>query len=269
MKPETIYKPILAGFILLALLACNWTFTADFPTPTSLPPTATATVPPSPVPPVLQVTLSSVSIYEDNENPSYEIKAEVPTFQGDMDPRVVAFNTTMMNLVNAEIDTFKKNISELPPAAEDVSPGSFFEVTYALILQSSNLWSFKFDFSGYVAGAAHPYLYSLTVNYDLGQGRQLTLSDLFLPNSNYLEVISKYSITELGKRNLGFEIFSEGAAPTLENYRNWNITNEGLMITFDTYQVGPGAAGPQLVIVPYSELQAVIHPEGPLAEVIP
>ena len=36
------------------------------------------------------------------------------------------------------------------------------------------------------------------------------------------------------------------------------------MITFDTYQVGPGAAGPQQVNVPYSVVTAVTNPQGPL-----
>jgi hypothetical protein len=184
-----------------------------------------------------------------------------------MNARVVNFNTAMTNLANAEIDTFKKNVTEL--ADTSVSPKSFLEGKYSLILQSGDLWSFKFDFSVYIAGAAHPYSYSLTVNYDLGQGRQLALADLFLPNSNYLEAISNYCINELNKRQIGFDILSEGAAPMPENYRNWNITNEGLMITFDQAQVTASAAGPQTVIVPYGELGAVINPQGPLAGIVP
>lgn len=267
MKPENIYKLILTGCILLAVLACNLTFTNEFPTLTALAPTATAAILSSPLPPTQQVILSSVLIQEDNPNPSYQIKVEIPTFQGDMDARVVDFNTAMTNLVNAEIDEFKKNVAEL--GDNTVSPNSFFDGKHSLILQSGNLWSFKFDFSVYIAGAAHPYSYSLTVNYDLGQGRQLALGDLFLSKSSYLEVISNYCITELNKREIGFDVLSEGATPTLENYRNWNITNEGLMITFDQYQVVAGAAGSQTVIVPYSELGAVIDPQGPLAGIIP
>ena len=34
------------------------------------------------------------------------------------------------------------------------------------------------------------------------------------------------------------------------------------MITFDTYQVAPGAAGPQIVNVPYDQIQDLINPQG-------
>jgi hypothetical protein len=40
------------------------------------------------------------------------------------------------------------------------------------------------------------------------------------------------------------------------------------MITFDTYQVAPGAAGPQIVLVPYAELGDYIASDRPLGKFI-
>jgi hypothetical protein len=137
-----------------------------------------------------------------------------------------------------------------------------------LISQIGDLWSLKFDFKFYSDGAAHPGLYSITLNYDLGQGRELGLGDLFLPNSAYLEAIANYCVTELSKQPGFDEPWSDGAKPTPENYDNWNITPDGLLITFDMYQVAPGASGPIQVLVPYDQLQAVIDPQGALAGVV-
>jgi hypothetical protein len=50
------------------------------------------------------------------------------------------------------------------------------------------------------------------------------------------------------------------------NYQSWSITRRGLGINFDSYQVGPYAAGPQFVLVPYSTLKDLINPEGPVAQ---
>lgn len=264
MRPSTLYKLILASLTLSVVLACN-ALVPGTATPSLVPPTATTIV--VTLSPTPQLILSSVSIYEDNQAPSYRIKAEIPTLQGSTAFSVVNFNTAMTNLVNDEIDRFKKSTAELP--ADTPSPGSSFDVTYTLVLQRPNFWGFKVDFSGYSAGAAHPYHYSKTVNYDLGLGRQLELSELFLANTDYLTVIAEYCIAELSQRDIGFEGFSDGAAPTPENYRNWNIAPDGLMITFDEYQVASYAAGPQTVIVPYAELKAVIDPGGPLSGLIP
>lgn len=263
MKLENIYKLTLAAFILPVVLACSWAFSAEFPATAA--PAEPATIPPPPTPTRWQVSLSSVSSREENQSPNYQIKANIPALQGGTDARLANFNTAMTNLVNTEINTFKKSVSELPAAAEGVSALSFFDVTYALTFQSGDFWSFKFDFSGYYAGAAHPFEYTATVNYDLGQGRQLALGDLFLPDSNYLEVIANTCITELNQRNLGFDISAPGAAPTPENYDDWNLTPEGVLITFDRGQATAYAAGTQTFILPYSTLQPMIDPQGPLA----
>ena len=60
-------------------------------------------------------------------------------------------------------------------------------------------------------------------------------------------------------------MLKDGAAPTAKNYESWTITKQGLGINFDAYQVGPYAAGPQFVMVPYSALKDLIKPDGPVA----
>src|SRR5262249_43835062 len=128
--------------------------------------------------------------------------------------------------------------------------------------------SIKFQTEGYLAGAAHPYHMVYVLNYDLEHGQDIALSDLFLPNANYLETISNYCAAQLATRDIDFKDFSQGADPKPENYKNWNISSDGLLITFDEYQVAPYSAGPQTVSVPYSELKALIDPNGPLAGIL-
>jgi len=116
----------------------------------------------------------------------------------------------------------------------------------------------------YVNGAAHPGDYSNTLNYDLSIGRYVLLTDIFLPDSNYLETISNYCVNELRKQPYSDSFSLDGASPTFENYRNWNISNEGFIVTFDTYQVAPGAAGQQVIVIPFEQLRSIINPNGPL-----
>jgi hypothetical protein len=266
MKPNNTYKLSAASFILIIILACN----ALVPAPTTpVQPTApiipTGTNLVTSVPLSQQVTLISQPFSETNQTPPFTILSQTPQLAGSDDPRVQAFNQRLNELVQKEVDTFRQSF--LQNIAPPISTGSFLEVTYTLVSQIADIWSIKLDFSFYSDGAAHPGLYSITVNHDLGQGRKLALSDLFLPNSNYLEVISNYSIADLKRQNPDIDdSFLGGTAPTSENYRNWNITTDGLMITFDEYQVAPYAAGPQKVIMPYNELQAVIDPKGPLGK---
>lgn len=253
--------PVFTSLIVLFMLACNATFTFGNPTPPVEPPTqvSTATL----VPLSAQVTLVSQPYIESNQEPAFTITAQTPQLSGSDDPRVLAFNQKLHDLIQGEIDVFRQEFMNAPLV--EVAAGSFLEITHTLAAQYDDIWSFKFVFYFYSNGAAHPGDYSMTLNYDLEQGRELALGDLFLPGSGYLEEISKYCIAELGKQPFFDGPFTTGTEPTAENYRNWNITPEGLMITFDTYQVAPGAAGPQVIVIPYGQLSALIGPQGPLA----
>lgn len=260
----------LSSVVFLVGLACNASFTVSNPTPTAVIPPTASPVPPTKtvVPLSQQVTLVSVPFNETNPGPTfpkYTITTQTPQLTGSDDPRVLAFNQRANDLITKEMDVWRQSFQQLP--ITEFSNGSSLDVKYTLVSQIGDLWSFKFDFSFYSDGAAHPGLNSITLNYELGQGRELALGDLFLPNSNYLEVISNYCIEELRKQPFADVFTTEGAQPNLQNYRNWNITTDGLMITFDAYQVAPGAAGPQTVVVPYNQLKDIIAPQGYLSNV--
>jgi len=253
---------LFIGFILFLVQACGTAPSVSVNT--SLPALPTIT----PIPLSRQVILTSISFKEEGQAPVYTISAQTPKLAGNDDPRVQAFNKKVEELIQNEIEYFRKNILAQATATA-VSAGSFFEATYTVIFQNENIWSLKFDFMGYADGAAHPYHYSMTFNFDLEQGKKLSLDDLFKPDSNYLEAVSSYCIFELSKRDIGFYGgFEHGADPTPENYRNWNITSNGLMITFDEYQVAPYAAGAQIVNVPYEQLQEKIKRQGALSSLI-
>ena len=148
----------------------------------------------------------------------------------------------------------------------DESGGSDLSVSYTVALAQDDLVSVKFDVSNYEAGAAHPNPYSHVLNYDLKNGKQLKLSDLFKPGAKFLQTIATYCIADLKKqqKDLPVDQIEEGAAAKSDNYTNWTITRRGLGITFDAYQVAPYAAGPQFVLVPYSNLKDLINPDGPI-----
>jgi hypothetical protein len=211
------------------------------------------------------LTLTSVPYHEENATPPYTLDAQTPQLAGSDDPPVLDFNTQAAALVQAEIDAFRTSMDSAPNPP--ITGGSFYEITYELKSPWGDLLSLKFNILGYFDGAAHPYHYSITFTYDLSAGRRLELADLFLPGADYLGALSGECVTELSGRDIGFDVL--GADPTPENYQRWNVTVDGLLITFDAYQVAPYAAGPQEVLISYATLAGIIDPDGLLAAFIP
>ena len=250
---------LFIAVLLFFLLACDATLSVGYPTPTISPPTETATS----TPPSLELTLTSIPYTENNIDPPATITAQIPQLLGSDDARVKKFNQATSNLVQSEIETFKTGLTGLPnPPATAIS---MFDARYNVVYQDGDLWSLKFDMNIYVDGAAHPGDISRALNYDFAHSQTINLEELFLADSNYLQVLSKYCSDQLAERDIGFEDLTLGAQPTLENYHNWNISPDGLMITFDRGQVAAYAAPAQIIIIPYHELASLTDPQGPLA----
>lgn len=255
-----INSKTIAAFLLIIILQAACASNAQTETsPTGTPQAATPTARPL----YQSVTLESIPFAETGKAPDYDLKAQTPVLKGSDDPRVAKFNKAAAEVVQKQIDEFRKMLLEMPKTP--IVSGSAFDLQYKLLSPPGNIMSLKFDIFQYADGAAHPFEYSATLNYDLEAGKEISLERLFLPRADYLGSIAGYCKTELNQRDIGFDMFADGAKPTAENYRSWNITADGLMITFDEYQVAAYAAGPQVVVVPYAALKDIVDPRGPLA----
>jgi len=228
------------------------------------------------------VEIVARQIKEKNKKLKYEIAVEYPQLTGSVDPNFEKFNQTVRSLIAKKVADFKK---EMTPSADEPAPdeanetaaeslGSDINISYTVVLAKDDLISIEFTVSSYSAGAAHPNSYTEVVNFDLKNGKVLKLADLFLPGSKYVQTLATYCIQALKKQAkeqgadamLDDDWIQKGAAPELTNYDNWTISKKGLGITFDPYQVGPYAAGPQRVLVPYSALKEIIKPDGPVGQ---
>ena len=216
------------------------------------------------------VELVSKQIKDSDKKLMYEISAQYPQLSGGNNPNFEKFNQAARGFVTTKVSLFKKEmkLEENEEPRPEGSMGSDLTIGYTVVLAQDDLVSIKFDVGTYYQGAAHPNSYSDVINYDLKNGKQLKLADLFKPGAKYLQALSSYSIADLKKqgKDLLPEQIESGAAPKADNYQSWNIGRKGLAINFDAYQVGPYAAGPQFVHVPYSNLKDLINPDGPVGQ---
>jgi hypothetical protein len=219
-------------------------------------------------------------IKEADKKKLYAIDAEYPQIEGD--PRFDKFNREARSLIMKDVAAFKAgqtseesetdNSNSNGNVLADEARTSTLDVGYEVRCATDDLISLEFSEGSYEAGAAHPNSTTTVLNYDVKNGKKITLADLFNPNSKYLSVISVYCIKDLrdqSKKNkdvmLDEEMMKSGASPRADNYRACAITKKGLWVTFDPYQVAPYAAGPQHVLVPYSALKDIIKSDGPVA----
>ncbi len=179
------------------------------------------------------------------------------------------FNQEVYQIYQEEKDDFirlsKENeewrIQNLPEFS------SWLDLHYELGYFSEELISLNFPVEVYIAGMAHPNHFNRVINYDLLESRPFQLKDLFLSEDQVLPIIAAYCEDEL--RSKTELLFEEGVQPNAANFKNWVITEQGLLIVFDPYRVAPGAAGTLKVTVPWEILLDEINPQGPLVRFTP
>ncbi len=252
---------ILGLFILVALLA-GCTALPDTP-PTGIPEQSTPEqgaepeAPPQAMP--AEISLVERAFAEESDQPPYEIDARWPNLAGDA-AFAVTFNAELDQRVDAGLSDFKAVVAERgdSPEFEVLSTLALdYEVTYL----SDGLVSVYLIWDTYIAISAHPFPSSQALNFDAHQGRFINLGDLFAPEADPVSVILDRVEPELLRRDLGT---TAGAAEqALEAREHWNLLPEGLRINFDVYEVGPYAAGPQFVFIPWADLAPYLKADSP------
>ena len=262
----------IIGFVLLPLPACQL-FTGlsptYAPTPTFPPfpqpsPVLTPTIAPTVTPAPPPMIVSRLKL-EDGQN-LYTLKINYPFMERVSDPRFQLFNQEVNKLVNQISQDFKKNIQPILATPDPNFSPSFLIVDFKITNGDKGLISVLFNVGFYMSGAAHPNQYAETLNLDISSGKVLALKDLFKPGADYLKFISDYSFQDLTKQ--GYLEWDSGTAPNEDNFRSWNMTPDGLLFSFDPYQVASYAMGPQSVVIPYLSMKDILNPTGPLTPIL-
>jgi hypothetical protein len=194
-------------------------------------------------------------------NKSYKLDAQKPVFSGFENKDVERhINTQIADKIDDFSFDFKKELSDwsVPDSLDD--PSTLF-ISATTTSMEGRYESVQFSIESFMIGSAHPSSYETALNFDINTGKLISLNDVF--TGDYLTVISKYCKDVLGERFADDydnyeENFGKGSDPQTENYENFLITQNGLVVIFDQYQVAAGVAGEQTVLIPWNKLDSVI-----------
>lgn len=212
------------------------------------------------------------SKHEEDAQLPYSIDYSYPQITGDnLSASAQKFNQLVQDRVNKSVQQFKNYVKADMPHMQtlpDSLKHNTFQLDYTVdVLKPAKqtLISLRLTIEGMQAGRAHPYHTHQSLNFDLSTGKELALKDLFKPRVNYLNVFSKYASDTLNKKLQDKWMIKDGTAPLAKNYEQWNLKKQGILITFEEYQVAPYASGPQEIEIPYGVLKNIIALNAPIA----
>lgn len=208
------------------------------------------------------------------DKPRIVIRTVYPELQSADGEAPDHFNQLVQNIVSEEVDHFKSivvkaaNYQQTLPKSK-IKNDLTVDYSAATVKSGQNLiLSVRFSIQGSATGMAHPYHHYRVINYDLNEERVLELADLFAPDSDYLTKIGDYTRKELLRRLPNKDLIAGGTTPTTQHFKIWNIKSDGLLITFNEYQVAAYVFGPQTIRVPFSILKDIVPADSPIAKCV-
>lgn len=206
---------------------------------------------------------------EQNAEQSYTIDVTYPQIEGENLPaNAKQFNKLISDMANHDVQQFKKYVAAdqvhmktLPPEIRKNSLHMDYDID-VVKPSGKTLISVRLTVEGMQAGRAHPYHNHQVLNYDFSTSKVLALSDLFKAKAKYLNLIATEAKQRLNGKLEDKWMIAEGTKPLAKNFKNWNLENDGIVFTFDEYQVAPYVNGAQEVEIPYTALKAIISPKA-------
>ncbi|MFC1647422.1 DUF3298 and DUF4163 domain-containing protein [Patescibacteria group bacterium] len=188
----------------------------------------------------------------ENED-TYTINVQYPQLNG-----LDELNERLKTMALTEINAFKDQMAdlEIDEEIENEFLGSTLEANYEIYRNDEAVFSVAHEYYVYMSGAAHPYTYTTTLNWD-GE-KEIEWVDIISGDQDIPLILSEMVKAD---ENVVDDWIEEGAGPDAANFDNFTITPDSLVIHFDPYEIAAYAAGPQKVEITFEDLGVLLNPE--------
>lgn len=202
------------------------------------------------------------TIRESSETKALKIDLQYPLIQGLADPPVQdQLNQLFESLAAQAKKTGEQNAADLAPVLiqfpEMQGPSARVQTwfDYRIKYNQNDLLSLVF-LEYQFAGGAHGSTIQSGYTFDLNTGKQQSLADQFLPNVDYISVISKEVKRQIEARGLTDALFEPFTK--IRPDQGYYLTDQGLVVFFQQYEIMPYAAGIQEFTIDYRDLQGML-----------
>lgn len=205
------------------------------------------------------VFLNIIAVIKPVSADSLKIIPVVDTFitknyKDELDGKTIDITIPHINDVNTEINKeISDNASKLIKKfiSADTQYLSLYS-NYTVFLETDSYLSFQIV-SFEATGSSNTTYKNYTI--DKNTGNSIVLNDLFIKESNYLEILTNEVIQQLKQR--GIPYFDE--FNTIKSDHDFYINQDNkLVLTFNKYDIAPGSYGTPQFIIPTQSIQHIL-----------
>ncbi len=205
----------------------------------------------------------------DQADSAYTLNCRYPQVVGLQDKVIQArCNNSIKAIITNWVDRFRADSTEADKKAQrhsDRGGPSFAAIGYEVSLAAEQIFSVWFSADAYFDGF-HDIVESMSLTFDIQTGQEIQLSDLFEPNSPYLDTLSRYCMSDLASQGVD-TFWVKGSFPFIENSQTFTIGRTSLNIVFDEFGLYSDVEEPNggyIVKIPYTKLNSILRKNGPI-----
>lgn len=175
--------------------------------------------------------------------------------------------------ISSDIETFNNGIYEEMTqynkvAEENNTPKRTYEVYiyYDIAFNKNHIISILLNLEALTSDASNAsdtasssiqYNELYTYNIDLLNGNYLPLKSLFLPNVNYISLLSNYANDQVQETP---NLFYPDTVIEIPDSQSFYITDKGIVLYFDVEEIASKDAGITKFLIPFEEFSPYINP---------
>lgn len=205
--------------------------------------------------PPLSVTTTKIA----DTNDKIDEYLLIPVFHGNINSQIleninsnikndiIEFKTQMEAAAEENLELLKKQGKK--PIPYQISN------TYSITYNKNNLLSVSLIYQEYLNGR-NSYIRT-AYNYNLQNGESMPLESLFMPGTNYIDILNKKTREKLTSGSSGTSVKFKGIAKDQPYY----VDDDNLVIFLRFNEISPVPSSIPVIRIPFSELSSILKPQ--------
>lgn len=178
-------------------------------------------------------------------------------------PKVIGLqNTNAQQSINQSIYQLVQSLIKWQHQQQGAD--SFTEMigSFEIKTNERNILSLSLTNYAFAYHHAHGLTFIKSLTFNVQTGRQYQLKELFKPESDYVEVLSKIVQSQIDERDIQLLGNFSGISPDQDFY----IADKALVLYFQLYEITPYYVGFPMFPISVFALQDIIDENGPLGQ---
>ncbi|RYY80272.1 MAG: DUF3298 domain-containing protein [Moraxellaceae bacterium] len=196
------------------------------------------------------------------------LQTNKPWINQFLDQKILALSNVQLSEKQPTLTTLQANVDRFVQAAkqDSIARGApvpyTMQVTPEFLGEKGDIGLFKIS-AAFYSGGAHGSAFDNYYNLDLKQKKQLQLADLLLPEQQpkLYELVHQQYADWVKQNDLSADLSKYEQDWPFKLTDNFTFSEDGLVLAYGQYEIGPYAVGMPEFTIPYAQLAGIIKPE--------